>query len=434
VALEVSRILHAGYLFNHGGVQIAFDPIFESPFSNNCHAFPAVQFETSEISKLQLSAVFISHYHDDHCSFDSLSLLDRNTPIYIFCIFDEMLGLLRQLGFKFVHLLELNRPVSISDFTVIPRRALDADVDSLFHITVKGLNILNVVDSWIDPETLDLLSRTKWDLILWPFQTMREVEVIAPSLADPAIPSMPQEWIVQLKILNPKFIVPSSCQFQMEEWSWYNQKFFPITYEQFYNEVSEILPGCRIQRIDPGASIELSSLGVSPGARISWIHPIQDQSEDYKYDPLAEIPATAEVAKRFPALKDAQIQLVKNYFSGEILERVCRLDTAGWDYFFSPRCWQVCLFDSMGSRTNYFYRVQGSKIEICDERAADWVTEAIATKVHSALTEGEALTSLYLRVIPNSKDVDPMEDPLIRSLYEGQFAAYQKAQLKKLKN
>ena len=101
--IKISRILHAGYIFehelNHESDRIAFDPIFENPFSQNCHAFPPVKFDYAEIRKQKFAAVFISHYHDDHCSFDSLDLLDRNTPIYIYCVFDEMFSMLKELGF-----------------------------------------------------------------------------------------------------------------------------------------------------------------------------------------------------------------------------------------------------------------------------------------------------------------------------------------------
>ena len=95
--LQITRILHAGYIFEHENVRIAFDPIFENPFSRNCHAFPPVEFDYAEIRKQKFAAVFISHYHDDHCSFDSLDLLDRNTPIYIYCVFEEMLSMLIEL-------------------------------------------------------------------------------------------------------------------------------------------------------------------------------------------------------------------------------------------------------------------------------------------------------------------------------------------------
>ena len=79
--LKISRILHAGYLFECSDVSIAFDPIFENPFSKNCYAYPNVQFNHEKIRNLRLDAVFISHYHDDHCSLESLVLLSKETPI-----------------------------------------------------------------------------------------------------------------------------------------------------------------------------------------------------------------------------------------------------------------------------------------------------------------------------------------------------------------
>ena len=154
--MTISRILHARYLFQSNETQIIFDPIFENPFSRNCYSFPEIEFNYDEIQKLNLDAIFISHFHDDHCSFESLNLLDRNIPIYIFCIFPEMIDWLNQLGFHRVYPLKLNKSVYINDFEIITRRALDESVDSIFQIKGDGLNILNVVDSWIDYETLEV--------------------------------------------------------------------------------------------------------------------------------------------------------------------------------------------------------------------------------------------------------------------------------------
>ena len=53
--LTISRILHAGYVFECEGRLIAFDPIFENPFSRNCHAFPEVRFDHARIRQVKLS-------------------------------------------------------------------------------------------------------------------------------------------------------------------------------------------------------------------------------------------------------------------------------------------------------------------------------------------------------------------------------------------
>ncbi|HEY8272332.1 MAG TPA: MBL fold metallo-hydrolase, partial [Pseudobdellovibrionaceae bacterium] len=258
MSLKISRILHAGYVFECDETQIAFDPIFENPFSRNCYAFPSVRFDHEQITKVKFAAVFISHFHDDHCSLESLVLLDRKTPIYIYCIFEELFSLIRALGFTHVYSLEMNVPVVIGSLEIIPWRALDADVDSIFQIKAAGLNVLNVVDSWIDFATLSELARSApWDMVLWPFQTMREIEVLAPSRATVATGELPTEWIEQLKILNPKYVVPSSCQFIQESWSWYNHAFFPISYRQFQKEIEDALPDSQVVRMNPSVAVVL---------------------------------------------------------------------------------------------------------------------------------------------------------------------------------
>ena len=140
---------------------------------------------TTRSAKLRFDAVFISHFHDDHCSFESLDLLDRNTPIYIYCLFESCSRWSGSWASRNVHQFESTCRSASGPFEIIPREALDSEVDSMFQIKAAGLNVLNVVDSWIDPAALTGLAHdAPWDMVLWPFQTMREIEVLSPSRAD----------------------------------------------------------------------------------------------------------------------------------------------------------------------------------------------------------------------------------------------------------
>ncbi|KYG70639.1 hypothetical protein AZI85_01505 [Bdellovibrio bacteriovorus] len=445
MSLKISRILHAGYIFETGAAKIAFDPIFENPFSRNCHAFPSVQFDLKEINELQLSAIFISHYHDDHCSMESLNLLDKETPLYMFCIHEEMFTLIRELGFKNVFSLKLNQSVRIGDIEVIPRRALDQDVDSLFQIKHQGLNVLNVVDSWIDYSTLDLLkSEGPWDMVLWPFQTMRELDVIAPSRALEASRSLPPEWVQQIKTLNPKYIVPSSCQFQLEPWSWYNKAFFPITYKQFQKEISEALPRTEVVRLNPGVSVEINTGGIKQSRSLAWIKPLGEQNVDYDFDPALIPPPTQEIARKFPPLSEAEKSRVLEYCQKELIEKFESMEPPEEDYFFKTRRWRLTLFDNDGKAFEFNYLLKDSSAEILEGSSSipiGWTTEVPLFKLYAALELGEALTSMYVRIndFPFSEKIeeeiqyaDIVEDPLIRCLFNGVFGAYQKAQLKEI--
>jgi L-ascorbate metabolism protein UlaG (beta-lactamase superfamily) len=441
--LTVSRILHAGYVFECEQTRIAFDTIFENPFSRNCYAFPDVRFDTDAIRRERFAAVFISHFHDDHCSLESLDLLDRATPLFIYCIFDELFDMVRQLGFTSVYRLALNEPVMVGPFEVTAREAMDADVDSMFQVRAAGMNVLNVVDSWIDDATLaQLVLEGPWDMVLWPFQTMREIEVLAPSRADAAPPTLPQEWIAQLQALRPRYVVPSSCQFLQESWSWYNRAFFPVTYAQFAREVGAALPGAAVVRLNPSCSVRLEAGALQPARALAWVHPVGEQNVDYQYGGHAAPPSTAQIAGHIEALTQEQLARVMDYCRSELPGKYGQVEAAS-DYFDQPRIWQLALFEHDGAVTRFRYRLDGASATLAEagDEPLGWTTEIPAAKLYAALEQGESLTSMYVRINDTVFDADTeralreadvVDDPLIRCLFSDTFGAYQAAQLRRL--
>ncbi|HEX9172843.1 MAG TPA: MBL fold metallo-hydrolase [Telluria sp.] len=444
MSLTISRILHAGYVFACDGTLIAFDPIFENPFSRNCHAFPDVRFDHERIRNLRFDAVFISHFHDDHCSLESLDFLDRRTPIYLYCSFDELFGMLGELGFVNVIKLETDLAVSVGPFQVIPREALDSDVDSMFQIKAAGLNILNVVDSWISDATLaELAQQAPWDMVLWPFQTMLETDVLSPSRAAPASRESPAEFMEQLRVLNPRFVVPSSCQFEQEPWSWYNQRFFPISYRQFQRDVGSVLPGAQVVRLDPSVSVTLDAASLVSSPALDWVIPVGAQDVDYEYDAGRQAPPTAEIARHFAPLTAAQTSTVIDYCQTGLLAAYGEMEVLEDSFFEKPRVWQLSVYDHEGSATHFRYSIDGERMEHCAEGAGRlaWTTEVPASKLYAALALGESLTSMYMRINDVRFDAeiedeigeaDIVDDPLIRCLFNDAVCAYQAAQLRRL--
>ncbi|MTV41760.1 MBL fold metallo-hydrolase [Duganella radicis] len=431
--MKIARILHAGYVFESGATQIVFDPVFENPFSRNCHAYPDVRFDLERVRALRPDAVFISHFHDDHCSLESLDLLDRATPIYLYCLFDELFAMIRELGFAEVRPLAIDAPVRVGGFEVIPRRALEADVDSMFHIRAEGLNVLNVVDSWMDPETLEQITPyAPWDMVLWPFQTMREVDVIAPSRAERGPVTLPEEWPAQLQALAPRYVVPSSCQFRQEPWSWYNHALFPVTYRQFAAAVGEWLPATQVVRLNPSVAVALSAAALTPAAPLPWVRPVGEQDVDYEYDPDIVPPPTADIARHFAALTAEQAAVVRAFCDSGLQARYEEMELPEDSYFATPCVWQLSVYDHQGNAQHYRYSICGDTITPTEE-APTWITEIPAAKLYAGLALGESLTSMYMRISGAPVDADIVDDPLIRTLFDDAFAAYQAAQLARIK-
>lgn len=443
--MNIYRILHAGYIFEDGGVRIAMDPIFENPFSGNCYAFPAVQFDIAALAQQNFDAVFLSHYHEDHCSLESLNHLKRSTPIYLYCRYSELFDWLAQLGFTEVHGLALNVSVAIGPMTVTPRRALDADIDSILQIECDGLKVLNVGDAWIDDQTLaQLADLAPWDLLLWPFQTMREIEVLDPRRSDKANGEIPPEWPPQLQKLNPRYLVPSACQFRHEPWSWYQREFFPISYCSFEKQLRTVLPQIRLVRLNPGQGFWLDEAGVTPLERLPWLAPIGDQDVDFGYDPVATAPTTEDVAKNFGRLTDTQRARVADYIQTELGPKLESLEAPQGDFFAGPWRWCLRIWDANGEMMSTQFQVQGAKVSpVTPTENFDWLTEIPAATLFGILENGQSLSASYIRVndciySPEHEQqiaaTDVLEDPLIRALFTVPFGAYQRAQLQRIQS
>ena len=351
--------------------------------------------------------------------------------------------MIKGLGFQEVHSLDLEIPVEQGPFKVIPHRALDADVDCLYEIQVGGQSILNVVDSWIDEAMIEkLAAKAPWDLVMWPFQSMRELEVISPKRALPSNQEVPPEHKQQLISLGPRYLVPSSCQFKQESWSWYNQAFFPTSYRAFTEQVRAILPNTVVQRMDPGRSFLLSDRELQRTEGLHWILPQSDGELDYQYDPFLTVPSAQEVNKNFSELKSQQLDQVTEFCERDILERFKSFTPWQTEYFENSKIWNLRLHFRSGQPKNYFYRIDDeSLVPVGEGEAVEWLTEISATKLFSALTSGETLTSLYLRINDcefsgttetQIASVDIGEDPLIRTLFSGDVLGYQKNQYKRL--
>jgi hypothetical protein len=242
--------------------------------------------------------------------------------------------------------------------------------------------------------------------------------------------------------LGPRYVVPSSCQFLQEPWSWYNRAFFPISYARFAHEVSAALPSAQVVRLDPSASVLLDAASLHPAPPLGWVQPVGEQDVDYEYEGNAAPPRTADIARHFAPLTQPQWARVMDYCRVGLLEKYGAVEAAS-DYFDRPRIWQLSIYDHAGEVTQFRYRLEADGTALLDDSAAPlgWTTEIPAAKLYAALELGESLTSMYMRIndavfdAETERDLaqaDVVDDPLIRCLFSGTFGAYQAAQLRRL--
>ena len=195
-------------------------------------------------------------------------------------------------------------------------------------------------------------------------------------------------------------------------------------------------------RLNPGNSFLLTQTGSHFTDALPWVHPRGDQNVDYVYSSNVTAPTTAEIARHFPNISGDQQKRIDHFCEHEILQRYIEIGPPHSQYFQKKRLWRLTLV-SATEQYSYYYL-------ICDEfmqrleapdRPLGWSTSIPTAKLFSAIEHGETLTSLYLRINETVFDpiteleletVDLLEDPLIRTLYNGVFAAYQKNQLRRL--
>ena len=187
--------------------------------------------------------------------------------------------------------------------------------------------------------------------------------------------------------------------------------------------------------LNPSVSVELDQTSLTASAPLNWIKPIGDQDVDYEYHPDVKIPPTSEIAQKFPALNLDQIQIILDYCVSHLLERFRSLDLPQDEFFNQMWNWKLIIFDHSGKSKIFYYEINGNNIKLLknEPEIISWTTEIPLFKFYAGLIQGESLTSMYVRIKTNS-DVDIMEDPLIRCLFNGKFGTYQKAQLNKIKS
>jgi L-ascorbate metabolism protein UlaG (beta-lactamase superfamily) len=111
--MRITYIGHATLLLEIGGATLLTDPNFDSSLGR---ILPRVSAPGIALEKLpRLDAILLTHAHADHLSFDSLSRLPRNVPVFAPPVIARWL---RRLGYERAVELAPGETAHVSDVTI----------------------------------------------------------------------------------------------------------------------------------------------------------------------------------------------------------------------------------------------------------------------------------------------------------------------------
>ena len=137
----------AGILFEWKGFNILSDPWMVGPCMLGSWSNYPPEMNINELPKL--NALWISHEHSDHFHEPTLSLLDKNIPVYITKFDDGHLAArLQKLGFKNVIEIRTGEPIFLTDeIQLISFKSASIWNDSISYWKFGNFSILNVNDA-----------------------------------------------------------------------------------------------------------------------------------------------------------------------------------------------------------------------------------------------------------------------------------------------
>jgi CMP-N-acetylneuraminate monooxygenase len=144
---KISLPCNAGLLFEWKGFNILCDPCMFGPCMLGSWTNYPPHIDVGDLPKID--ALWISHEHSDHYHEPTLSLFDKNIPVYVTKFDDKRLASrIKKLGFKNVIEIRTGEPIHLTDdITLISFKSASIWNDSISYWKFGNFSILNVNDA-----------------------------------------------------------------------------------------------------------------------------------------------------------------------------------------------------------------------------------------------------------------------------------------------
>ncbi|MEH1770620.1 MBL fold metallo-hydrolase [Nostoc sp.] len=287
--MQIHLLGHASIFVETQDCKILMDPIL---WDSHCEGIedicPKRQILHDQIPEFDI--LVISHQHTDHFDIRSLANLPKHIDVLI--PKDKLMETcLQKLGYRHIYTLKDFNEVRIGSTRLVTTRSenrvpeygmIFADSDGVFW---------NQVDSAVTTQTIsEVKSRyPQIDFLLAGWQPMLETQY--QENENTCFPySAYSELLKLIGLVAPKAIAPGANGFKfINGSSWLNKIVFPVTREQFCNDVQQAYPTIvnKIFSFDPGDVITLNNGEVSYSSQKStFVKKLADDRDSLYFSPV----------------------------------------------------------------------------------------------------------------------------------------------------
>jgi hypothetical protein len=337
--MEIHMIGHASIFVKTKDCRILIDPVFD-PFGEGTNQVcPKRQLIPEQIPEFDF--LVISHKHTDHFDIRTLAFLPKTVDVLI--PRDTLIeNCLRQLGYSQIYPLKDFSEVRMGSTSFFTTRSEQRVPEYGLVIADESGVFWNQVDTDVSPNTISLiLSRYgKIDLLFAKWQPMLEINYqLNQNLSFPYLRY--NQLLCNISRIQPKAVVPGSNGFKyINDSSWLNQIVFPVTREQFCQDVSYVCPGLgqNIFALNPGDILTFSN-GIFHylAASCDYVKTVEDDRASLEFAPV-KIGADLKDKN----IESYDIESMKQVIEEEILSHLPKYIMNNYDSIFQEyQKWKI---------------------------------------------------------------------------------------------
>jgi len=388
MTIQVAKIGHASLLVMAGRMRCLMDPVLVQPFECGFNTFePAVSLNLEKLDE-QYNLVILSHEHMDHFCVQSLNTLNRQCPIIYprGCTLIE--HALSRLGFERQYQITPGQTLTFEDVTLsfTPSNVRFPEVGVLFEFL--GTRFWNCVDCEIDNRAISMVVKNGIgpDLMFAQYQTLIEEELGVDALGASFPMEIYQGRLQAVLQAKPRCMVPSSCGYKYSSEEWLNQRGFPVTEQQFIDDVKLLEPEIKTRILGSGDTISADGFSIERDS-LPFVSCIRVESVQTDWRPDQGVPPLRD-DDPFEHGTEHLKNTLTHYLNTEFIRQLKRPELRAWQEMMREGCvaWQFDLiYPDRSKETRFIDFTYGVEWQTQGSATNNMVTAMSASTLYGLL-------------------------------------------------